>query len=163
MLRLLVALFILTTITLNTVRPQDYPRIIQNRPGSISRPESTIVTLKMLDVYEQYKKDKAVGFLWSAVIPGGGEFYVDHTGSGIFCLIGNIGSLVWISINNNKRSPENNIIPFVGLIAIRVGEFIDVNSAIDIYNDKLRKEILFWGLPPVTVNNKIELKFKINL
>jgi len=84
---------------------------------------------KNFNLYELGKKDMAVGYLWSSIIPGGGLFYCERFGPGLSLLGGEIAFYFLASKH------------YVFLVLVKLFEFYLVTEAIDDYNEDLRKRL----------------------
>jgi len=116
---------------------------------------STPMTLGMFHYYEENKKDKSLGFLWSSVIPGGGLFYAENYGVGILYLALTAGDIVWISDPNESEKP----VPIVIGLILRITELVKINRDIDDYNRKLRGKL---NLSPFVSDREVGLRLKFN-
>jgi hypothetical protein len=93
---------------------------------------------KKFDDYESNKKEMAVGYLWSGVVPGGGLFYAENNGNGLLFLASGI-VLYSVAINGIKESPQSagNWLLLTGIF--KAVELYMTTEAIDEYNKDLRR------------------------
>lgn len=90
--------------------------------------------------YESEKKDIAVGYLQSTVIPGGGLFYGDRFELGLVFLGGEIAYFLMVKGPIESHPKESTNFYIIGA-AIKILEYHLVTGTINNYNEDLRKRL----------------------
>lgn len=111
------------------------------------------------DKYESEKKELAEAYLFSAILPGGGFFYVGEELPGFGFLAVDVAIVVWLvdDLNNGYSATAQ----WVTLIVSKLVEYAFVTSDVDSFNSSLRHSLGFaFGVSPRT---GISCSISINL
>lgn len=108
------------------------------------------------DQYERLKKEFAVGFMYSLILPGAGLFYTGEPLTGIGFLVATVGTAVWFVNEENYSLPAGLV-----LVLVRLVEFGIVKGNVDSFNQQIRKQLNLTLYPNSHHGLSLRLSMKI--
>ncbi len=99
----------------------------------------TTMSVDSFKKYEEGKKDKAVAFAISTVIPGGGMMYADNDIGGIAVFGATVGAGFWL--RSAVKNDEEVVFPLLAMAVLRVIDIVLAFDGVDEYNRALRNHV----------------------
>jgi len=126
--------------------------------NALTQDTSRYMTRRAFDQYEEESKSKALAYIAYFMVPGGGHFYAEESGTGFLYLGVDVALL--IAFNEAPSRPdETRIVLLLGLVMSRVLEFINLSGCVDDYNRALRRRLGITFAPDPRRGAQVKLKW----